>query len=167
MPSFSRLASSLAALGCVVGLAACGTPTYNSQSTAYPAQSYPSSSYPAGNATSAYVEYGRVTAVDVVRMQEPSSGIGAGAVIGGIAGAVIGHQVGGGSGRDLATIAGGVGGAVAGNAIQRNSSAQGRDVYRVSVQTDNGAYRTYDLGGSTDLRTGDRVRIENGQLYRY
>ena len=65
------------------------------------------------------------------------------------------------------TIAGGVGGAVAGNAIQRNSNTQGGyDTYRVSVQTENGAFRSYDLASANDFRPGDRVRIQNGQLYR-
>ena len=38
----------------------------------------------------------------------------AGTIIGGIAGGIIGHHIGGGSGQTAATIVGGVGGAVAG-----------------------------------------------------
>jgi hypothetical protein len=38
-------------------------------------------------------------------------------------------------------------------------------VYRITLQTDGGAWRTYDVG-STDLRVGERVRVENGQIYR-
>ena len=38
-------------------------------------------------------------------------------------------------------------------------------VYRVWVQTDSGILRTYDVGTYTDLRPGDRVRIENGTVY--
>lgn len=114
-----------------------------------------------------YVEYGRVTNVEVIRTQEPGQTSGAGAIIGGIAGGVIGNQVGGGSGRDVARIAGIAGGALAGNAIEKNTKTQIRESYRVSVRTDNGAMRAYDLATSADLRTGDRVRIENGQVYRY
>jgi uncharacterized protein YcfJ len=44
----------------------------------------------------------------------------AGTVIGAVAGGVIGNQVGGGRGRDLATIAGAVGGGIAGKKIQEN-----------------------------------------------
>ena len=147
----------------LAGLAACGSQPMHSS---MPTNSYPSTSYPAGSTTPGYAEYGRVTGVELVRSQETARGAGAGAVIGGIAGAVLGHQIGRGSGRDLATIAGGVGGAVAGNAIEKNSQTQARDAYRISVRTDNGTVRAYDLSSAGDLRLGDRVRIENGQLFR-
>lgn len=45
----------------------------------------------------------------------------AGTVIGGAAGAAIGHQIGDGRGRDAATAVGAVGGAVAGNKIAREN----------------------------------------------
>ena len=38
--------------------------------------------------------------------------------------------------------------------------------YRVSVQLDNGSMRSYDTSSYGELRIGDRVRIENGQLSR-
>ena len=148
----------------LAGLAACGSQPMN----ATPVSSYPAGTvYQQGPATPVgAIEYGRVTNVEVFRSQEPGRASPAGAIIGGVAGAVIGHQIGRGTGKDLATIAGGVGGAVAGNAIGNNSSTQVRETYRVSVQVDNGTYRSYDLGTAIDLRAGDRVRIENGQLYR-
>jgi uncharacterized protein YcfJ len=49
----------------------------------------------------------------------------AGTVIGAIAGGVIGHQIGGGRGRTLATVGGAVGGGVVGKEVQKNH--QGRD----------------------------------------
>jgi hypothetical protein len=39
-------------------------------------------------------------------------------------------------------------------------------VYRVSIQTDQGATRVYDLPAPGDLRVGDRVRVENGVIHR-
>ena len=39
-------------------------------------------------------------------------------------------------------------------------------VYRVTVQMDNGAMRYYDVPASGDLRIGDRVRVDNGVIYR-
>lgn len=51
----------------------------------------------------------------------------AGSVLGAVAGGLIGTQVGGGSGRALATVAGAVGGGYAGNKIQEN--LQARDTY--------------------------------------
>lgn len=56
----------------------------------------------------------------------------AGTVIGAIAGGVIGHQIGGGRGRDLATIGGAVGGGVVGKEIQK--SHQQGDVVTRTVQ---------------------------------
>ena len=53
-----------------------------------------------------------------------------------------------------------------------NKIAQNRDgsydgnVYRISVQTDNGQWRSYDVSSTGDLRVGDRVRIDNNVLYR-
>lgn len=157
------LASATVFLGSLV---ACGTQPMgtNQPTTSYPSTSYPSSS--SSTTTPGYVEYGRVTRVERVRTQQAAQGSGVGAVIGGIAGGVLGHQIGGGTGRDLATIAGVAGGAIAGNSIEKNSQQQGREADRVSVQTDNGMVRDYEVSSAGALRVGDRVRIENGQLYR-
>ena len=176
--SARNVVSALSATVLILGLAACGSqpmstsapvssPVTSYPSSGYPTSPYPSSQYPTGSATPVNVEYGRVTNVEVIRTQEPGQASGAGAIIGGIAGGVVGNQIGGGSGRDVARIAGIAGGAIAGNAIEKNSKTQIREVYRVSVRSDNGAMRSYDLASSADLRTGDRVRIENGQVSRY
>ncbi len=173
MRSSLRFGTVVASAVMLAGLAACGAPPVDRSypvGNPYPSgTAYPSGTvYPTSTAPVAAVEYGRVTNVEVVRTQAPAGSNAAGTIIGGIAGAVIGHQIGGGSGKDLATVAGAVGGAVAGNAIQRNANGGARttDVYRVSVQVDNGAYRAYDLNNPGDIRAGDRVRIENGQIYR-
>ena len=78
----------------------------------------------------------------------------------------LGHQFGGGFGRDAATVAGAVGGGVIGNNIERRNQTTVQESYRVSIQVDNGAYRAYDVGSPGDLRIGDRVRIDNGQISR-
>lgn len=51
----------------------------------------------------------------------------AGTVIGAVAGGVLGHQVGGGRGKDVATVAGAIGGGIAGKKIQE--SHQDRQTY--------------------------------------
>ncbi len=158
-PSRSLSAVSLVAL--LASLAACA-PMSPAPVSTYPA------SQPVPNNQGAYVEYGRVNNVEVIRMQEPARGPGIGAVIGGVAGAVVGNQIGTGGGRTAATVIGAVGGAVAGNAIERSrtANASAGESYRVSVQLDNGSVRAYDMTSYGELRIGDRVRIENGQLYR-
>lgn len=174
MRSSLRTSAVVSSIVVLAGLAACAQPLGSSgpmgayPTSTYPAATYPASSYPQGNVNPAYVEYGRVTNIEVLRSQGEAQGTGAGAIIGGLAGGVIGNQVGGGSGRDVARIAGIVGGALAGNAIEKNTRTQPVvETYRISVQTDNGARRSYDLASTGDLRPGDRVRIENGQLFRY
>jgi outer membrane lipoprotein SlyB len=179
MRNTSRFISSASVVLVLAGLAACAPMSppvsdANYPNTAsYPNQPYPAGTYPAGTypanqqGQNRYIEYGRVSNVEVFRTQEQAKGSGIGAILGGVAGAVVGHQIGGGTGKDVATVAGAVGGAVAGNAIEKNrNAATVRETYRVSVTLDNGTGRAYDVPATGDLRIGDRVRIENGLLYR-
>ena len=106
---------------------------------------------------------GVVDRIEVVRKGD-SNNI-AGTVIGGIAGGLIGHQIGGGSGQTAATIVGSVGGAVAGREVQQRTRGAG-ETFRVTVRYDNGAVETIKQDDIRDLRTGDRVRIEGGRIYR-
>jgi len=82
-----------------------------------------------------------------------------------VAGAV-GNQFGSGTGRAAMTGVGIGGGAVAGNAIE-NRNKRDDEVYRVWVRMDNGNMRSLDFHRVDDLRVGDRVRYDGGQLYRY
>jgi uncharacterized protein YcfJ len=65
----------------------------------------------------------------------PTGPSGAGAIMGGIAGAAIGNGVGGGSGRAAATALGILGGAVLGNNIEGNRGTQVQNVQQCSTQT--------------------------------
>ncbi len=131
-------------------------PYYSSQPQTYPSQSY---SQPPSQA---YL-YGVVDRIEVVRKGDPNHI--AGTVIGGIIGGLIGHQIGRGAGNTAATIAGAAGGAYAGNQVQRRS--RGADeTFRVTVRMDDGSWRTIAHDNITDLRTGDRVRVEGDHLYR-
>lgn len=107
-------------------------------------------------------EYGVVRDIQVISVASRPSG--AGAILGAVIGGVVGNQFGGGSGRTAATIAGAVGGGVAGNAIE-NRRRGDDEVYRVTVRFDNGVTREFDFREINDLRTGDRVRLENGQIH--
>ena len=115
------------------------------------------------------VEYSRVTNVALLSRGTRASGnTGAGTVIGGVAGGLLGNTIGGGAGRIAATILGAVAGAAVGNNIENHNNpryAYAGPVYRVWIQTDSGVMRTYDVGANTDLRPGDRVRIDNGRIY--
>ena len=110
-----------------------------------------------------YAEYGRVANIGIVQVAQRTSG--AGAILGAVIGGVVGNQVGGGAGRALMTGAGVVGGAIAGNAIE-GRSLRPDEIYRVQVRFDNGSVREFDFQRIDDLRTGDRVKFESGQLHR-
>jgi outer membrane lipoprotein SlyB len=147
----------------LAGLVACAAPA--------PIQPAPVAVAPqpgySSQAPQGFVEFGRVSKVEVLQAQgQQQRGSGLGAVIGGIAGAVVGSQIGGGFGRDVATVGGAVGGAFAGNAIEKNRNAGVRDSYRISIQMENGVARAYDVPSPGELRAGDRVRVENGQITR-
>ena len=156
-----RIASVAFVVAITTGLTACAVSPYDQP--AYPVGAYP---YPASYSSSqAYVEFGRVSHIEVFRSSERNPS-GAGAVIGGVMGAVVGNQIGRGSGRALATAAGAVGGAVIGNSVEGTNRREVRESYRLSIEIDNGSYRAYDVGSPGDLRVGDRVRLQDGQISR-
>jgi outer membrane lipoprotein SlyB len=118
---------------------------------------------PAYRAVPVVAEQGRVLSIETIPVAARSSG--GGAVLGAIIGGVIGHQIGGGTGKALATGAGAVGGAVAGNAIEMRNKRDD-EVFRVSVRFNDGSVRSYDFQRIDDLRVGDRVKLEGGQIHR-
>lgn len=90
-----------------------------------------------------------------------------GAVVGGVAGAALGHTIGGGSGRDVATVLGGVAGAAVGSQVGRNTAGvTTTPSYRIAVQSDQGAVYTYEVASAGELKVGDRVRVENNVISR-
>lgn len=89
-----------------------------------------------------------------------------GAVLGGIVGAVAGHEIsdktGGSKGnQNIAAVAGAVGGAVAGNAIQ-NKVQQGT-TYRITVRMEDGNLRTVQQTDLAGVREGSYVQINGGR----
>jgi outer membrane lipoprotein SlyB len=139
-------------LSTVTVLSACSSSPPRNESAVVPAPVH-------GNAT----QFGYVSGIDVVPVATRTSG--GGAVLGAVLGAVIGHQIGSGHGRDAATGVGVVGGAVIGNQIEKRNKAES-DIYRVSVRMDNGSLGQFDYQRIDDLRVGDRVKVEAGQLHR-
>jgi outer membrane lipoprotein SlyB len=159
---FARLGLGAAALA---ALTACVAPAPYYQTTTYPYQPAP---YPIAATPAPQVSYGQVVNIEVLQTQTntgPTSG--GGAVAGGVVGGVLGNQIGHGSGRAAATALGLVGGALLGNAIEANNRApRVYQSYRVSIQTDHGGYRAFDVSSPGDLRVGDRVRIDGNQISR-
>jgi len=151
---FSALAAALMA-GC-----AGPNPNYPSQAQAsYPSQGYP---YP-GYSQPQAANFGVVDRIEVVRKGDSNNIVGT--VIGGIVGGLIGHQIGSGRGNTAATVAGAAGGAFAGNQIEGRSRAA-NETFRVTVRMDDGSMRTFTQENITDLRTGDRVRVDGDYIQR-
>jgi len=80
----------------------------------------------------------------------------AGSVLGAVAGGVIGHQFGGGRGKDIATVAGALGGGYAGNQIQ--GSMQENDTYTTTQQRCKTVYDKSEkmLGYDVTYKIGDQ-----------
>jgi len=146
----------------VVSLAVAGIAVFvalaSGCATRQPVASSPQGGYSYGT------QYGVVQSIDSVRAQSQTSG--AGAIVGGAIGGLVGHQVDHGAKKDLATGVGIVAGALIGNEVEKNNRGY-HDVYRVTVRLDSGAQRSFDYASLSDLRIGDRVRIDNNQLYRW
>jgi outer membrane lipoprotein SlyB len=104
---------------------------------------------------------GKVEAIEIYRAPD-NKPINPGTVIGGIAGGMIGHQIG--SGNAAATVLGAVGGAVVGNEIEKRQVQTTR--YRITVQLDSGSSLIVEETRDLNLRVGDRVRIDDGHVHR-
>ncbi|KQV84934.1 hypothetical protein ASD15_07260 [Massilia sp. Root351] len=102
---------------------------------------------------------GVVESVREVTTRAQGSGLGAGA--GAVVGGLLGNQIGGGHGRQLATVAGAVGGAVVGNQVEGNMRATRS--YTIKVRMDDGSHRTFHRS-APNWQQGERVRVVKGEL---
>ena len=78
---------------------------------------------------------------DVQAVQHAAPATGVGALAGGVLGAVVGNQVGKGSGRTAATVLGAVGGGYVGHTVEQRTRTQ--TVYEVRVRMDDGSVRRF------------------------
>ncbi|RQP21936.1 glycine zipper 2TM domain-containing protein [Albitalea terrae] len=85
---------------------------------------------------------------------------GVGAVGGAVAGGVVGHQLGGGSGKTALTVLGAVGGGLAGNEVEKNMKKY--TVWVTTVTFKDGTKKRYEAKANPDLKSGDLVKIDNG-----
>jgi len=160
MRNMTRLSSIVAGSLALAMLGACTSygPTYSTAPT------YPTTSYPVAGS-----EFGRIVNIEylpVGTQASPNAGI-LGAVVGGVAGGLLGSTIGAGSGRAAATVLGAVGGAAVGQHLARNNQGYTTQAgYRITMQSDAGVMRTYEVPATGDLRVGDRVRVDNGVIYR-
>jgi outer membrane lipoprotein SlyB len=166
MQASRRLTAFVASGVAAAMLAACSSYPTNT-ATSYPSTSnYPVASYPVAG-----TEYGRIVNIEYLPVGT-SAPLGSnpsilGAIVGGVLGAGVGSAIGSGAGRTAATVLGGVAGAAAGSHIARNQAGvTTQNGYRITMQSDQGAIRTFEVPATGDLRVGDRVRVDNGVIYR-
>jgi outer membrane lipoprotein SlyB len=114
----------------------------------------------ARQATPACVNCGVVEAIHVVEVKGKGSYLGP--IAGGVAGALLGSQVGHGSGTTIAEVVGAAGGAYAGSEIEKRVKTTKH--YEVVVRLDNGGSKTISYAAQPGLAVGTRVKVANGTL---
>ncbi len=111
------------------------------------------------------VQPGHLATVQAVReVKESGQHTALGPIAGGIAGAVIGDQIGKGKGttRKVLTVLGAAGGAVAGREIEKQARATSH--WEIDVRRDDGAVETLRSDVAPPWQPGERVRLVDGRL---
>lgn len=111
-------------------------------------------------ATRSCVNCGVVEAINLVEVK--GEGTFLGKIGGGVAGVILGSQIGSGKGTTAAQVAGAVGGAYAGNEIEKRMKTTSH--YEVLVRLENGGAQTLSYATQPAFAVGAKVRIENGAL---
>jgi len=101
---------------------------------------------------------GTVTAVREVEDKGDAKGIGA--LGGGVAGAVLGHQID--HGNKLVTVLGAAGGAFLGNQVEKQARATKH--WELTVRYDDGSTQVFNSDAQPFWHQGDRVRLLEGKL---
>lgn len=103
---------------------------------------------------------GSVESVTAVQRASQPGPISVGSVAGGVIGAALGSQVGGGKGRTLATVIGALGGGYAGHVIE--GQVRKDTVYQVGVRMEDGTRRVVEVGQAPSI--GSRVTVDGNTL---
>lgn len=130
---------------------------------AMPASEGRKGAVPASGPTVAATKCADCGVVESVReVESKGEGTGLGAVGGAVVGGVLGREIGGGRGKDVATVIGAVGGVVAGNEIEKRVRAT--KSYEVDIRLDDGSRRVVREANLPAWRAGDRVRVVDGTI---
>lgn len=106
------------------------------------------------------LDCGVVEAINVVEVK--GQGTYLGKIAGGVAGILLGSQVGHGSGTTVAQVAGAAGGAYAGNEIEKHMKTTKH--YEVVVRLENGGTKTVSYAEQPSFAVGTKVKLENDTL---
>ena len=156
----------LIAAGAIASLALAGCATSPGYGGGYNGgNNYGNGGYNNGYNQNRCTDCGIVTRINTVASGRTAPAA-TGAILGGIVGAVAGHEIsdhtGGSKGnQNVAAAAGAIGGALAGNQIQKNVT---NDTFDITVRMDDGrtiVVNQRDLGG---IRENTYVRVVNGRV---
>lgn len=103
---------------------------------------------------------GVISAITPVKTDGKGTAIGV--VAGGIAGLIVGNQIGSGKGKTIAKVAGAAGGAYVGNKIEKKVRAE--TSYEVKIRLDDGTETTVTQDTEPKLAVGAAVRIVDGTV---
>jgi outer membrane lipoprotein SlyB len=115
-----------------------------------------------GTTAAACKDCGTVKSVAI--QEKKGEGGPVGMIAGGVAGALLGNQIGSGTGRSVATVAGAAGGAYAGKKIEEH--VRTTKVWAVHVRMDNGEEKTFHFEKDPGYKSGDPVRLSGGSIVR-
>lgn len=103
--------------------------------------------------------------VQAVRQEKRKGEGGAAGIVGGaVVGGLLGNQIGGGTGRTLATVGGAVAGGYAGNEVQKHVTA--KQVWVTEVRLKDGSIRKFEQEPHPGWKVGQIVKVENNRLVR-
>ena len=105
---------------------------------------------------------GKVLSVSIVEKKGEGGPIGV--IAGGVAGALLGNQVGGGTGKTVATVAGAAGGAYAGHKVEEH--VRSSKAWSVKVRLDGGEERSFSFAQDPGYKTGDLVKLSGNSIVR-
>ena len=114
----------------------------------------------AKRAVSVCANCGVIEAINLVEVK--GEGTYLGKVLGGVAGVLLGSQLGSGRGTTVAEVAGGAGGVFAGNEIEKRMKTTKH--YEVLVRLQNGGSQTFSYATQPGFAVGAKVKVENGTL---
>jgi outer membrane lipoprotein SlyB len=99
---------------------------------------------------------------EVREVEKAGQASGGGAAAGAVVGGVLGHQVGGGRGKDIATVLGAIGGGFAGHQIEKN--VRKTMEYQIVVRYEDGTRGLITQDAPPSWRPGDKVKIIDGAI---
>jgi outer membrane lipoprotein SlyB len=113
-------------------------------------------------AASAQTPSATATVQEVHAVKRKGEGGAAGMIGGAVVGGLLGHQVGGGTGKTLATVGGAAAGAYAGNEVQKHVTS--KTVWVTKVKMHDGTIHTYEQEAKPAWKAGQVVHVRDGAL---